>query len=123
MFFASRSSTSRVGAWRHPVLISAIGSLLVESVNFGLLIPPIDVGYPQNAPWWLKANEVQFGIIHALGIYTTASIKGHDALVIFIGGWLSTFVIALLVTLTLRLLHSRRPRSNRCPPPPTVNRG
>jgi len=104
----------------------AMAALLVELVNFFFLTPPIDVGYEPNTPWYIQLIGFQWVALHFLGLYCLSwfetifrchqlnvvmGCKQVDVVVLFVGGYLTTALLAFAVTYGFRQV-SRLRRKN-----------
>jgi hypothetical protein len=94
-------------------------TLPVELVNFFLFMPPLDVGLPENAPWYSKLLFYQWGALHFPGIHLMNGIDPYykvlplDLFVWFLSGYIETALLILGVYLLAgRIRRQLRPRSS-----------
>jgi hypothetical protein len=98
---------------RLKVGIVLLAALLIELVNFFFLGFPIDVGFPPNTPWYIQLIGLQWLALHFLGLFCLSwfekvfgcrqlnivmGCKQVDIVVLFVGGYLTTALLALAVT-------------------------
>jgi hypothetical protein len=107
--------------------IVLLAALPIELVNFFLLAFPIDVGYPPNIPWYIQLIGVQWIALHVLGLFSLSwfektfgchqlnivmACRRVDTVVLFVGGYLTTVLLAFAVMYGYQQILRLRPGSN-----------
>lgn len=72
-----------------------------EVVNFFLLMPPLDVGYPTGTSWSIELLGAQWAVFHWIGLRASDLLQGsrYSALgfpIVFACGYLETVVLLML---------------------------
>src|SRR6266567_6429105 len=93
--------------------IALLAALAIEAVNYLLLAPPIDVGYPPGTAWYIQFIGLQWVILHAAGLFTLGWIervvgchqlnvvmgcRQVDIIVLLVSGYLTTALLLIAVT-------------------------
>jgi hypothetical protein len=103
-------------------VLRALGAALpVELVNFFVFMPPIDVGIPDDAPFYTKLLGFQWAVLHYPGLRLTSQLdpygKAFPPFFWLLGGYVDT---ALLILACILAFHGMRrfigPRIDEPPP-------
>lgn len=94
-------------------VIVVLAAFVIESINFFFLFFPLDVGLPPNSPWYIQVIGFQWVVLHFPGLYfldwfekifgcnrlnAVMGCRRVDSVVIFVGGYLATVLLAFAVT-------------------------
>ncbi|MGA7523807.1 MAG: hypothetical protein WBW84_15255 [Acidobacteriaceae bacterium] len=108
--------------------IAALVSLAIELVNWFVFPFPIDIGYPPGTPWYWQVIGFQWVALHYIGLRSSDWIEkiagchqrnGRDVVMgcrsvdtvwFFMGGYLTTLVVVLIVMFGFRQLFRLRRR-------------
>ena len=83
------------------VLVALGVAFPVELVNFVVFMPPLDVGIPDDAPWYAKLLGLQWALLHYPGLRLTSLLdpfyKAYplDVLTWFLSGYIETALIII----------------------------
>jgi hypothetical protein len=104
-------------ALKWPIGAALLAALAVETINFWVLAPPIDVGYPPGTPWYINLIGFQWVILHLPGLRSldwlervfgcqqrniVMGCRRVDILVLFVSGYLDTALLLIAVVLGFR---------------------
>lgn len=116
---------ARITDMKSPVKIALLAASVIEAVNFFLLAPPIDVGYPPGTPWYINLIGLQWVILHwpsglflnrferVFGCQQFNIVMGCrwvDIFVFFVIGYLDTALLLIAIILGLRWIPQLRRR-------------
>jgi hypothetical protein len=99
------------------ILIGLLAALPTEAVNFWLLPPPIDVGFPPGTPWYINLIGFQWVVLHFPGLLLLDRLervvgcqqlnivmgcRRVDVFVLFVSGYVVTALLLIAVILGFR---------------------
>ncbi|HTX76904.1 MAG TPA: hypothetical protein VMD29_11920 [Terracidiphilus sp.] len=87
---------------KHRILVALGLAFPLEAVNFFLLMPPLDVGYPPGTSWWIRLIGLQWVLFHWVGLRTIDLLQGTrfailTVPILFIGGYLELALLLILL--------------------------
>ena len=100
-----------------PIKTALLAALAIEAINFWLLAPPIDVGYPPGSPWYINLIGFQWVIVHLPGLRLldwlervsgcqqlniVMGCRRVDIFVLFVSGYLDTALLLIAVIFGFR---------------------
>jgi hypothetical protein len=100
-----------------PIRTALLAALAIEAVNFWLLAPPIDVGYPPDTPWYINVLGLQWVILHLPGLRSldwfervsgcrqlnlVMGCRRVDTWVLFVSGYLATALLIITLIFAYR---------------------
>jgi len=87
-----------------------LAALAIELVNFFFLMPPLDVDWPPNMPFWTPVIGVQFLVLHMPGMILLGGMgdafgfRGSVLVELFVSGYLTTVLLIVALTLVFQRL-------------------
>jgi hypothetical protein len=94
LFFVSMTRTRLL-------IIALLAAFPLEALNLWVCPFPVDVGYPDNVPWYIDLRGSVWVIMHLLGLRLTdwfqrVGLHSQDLLIVFVGGYIETALLLII---------------------------
>ena len=92
---------------KRAVLVALGMAIPIEVVNFFVFMPPLDVGIPDDSPWYTKLLGLQWAALHYPGLQVASLIDPYfkafpvDVFTWFLSGYVDTVLVTLGVVLAV----------------------